>query len=79
MSYARWGCDKSNVYVYASTMGGLVCCGCALTDSTTEFSTSGEMVAHLNEHRANNHLVPDYTFREILEDYPDQAAPISGD
>ncbi len=72
MSYARWGCDNSDVYVYAHCDGGIECCGCFLNNvsSSPIFSTSGEILAHLDEHRASGDFVPDYTYQSILEDYP---------
>lgn len=82
MSYARFGADDSNVYVYDSVNGGIVCCGCALTNEAgviQTFVTSGEMLDHLDAHRAKGHLVPDYTYEEIRSDYPDLTAIITGD
>lgn len=80
MSYARFGCDDSDVYVYASCSGGIDCCGCAIYDGDiVKIKTSGFMIEHLNNHRAAGHTVPDYTYEEILDDYPDLTAVITGD
>lgn len=82
MSYARFGSNDSNVYVFASTGGGIDCCGCWLIEEladTYKANTSGEMITHLNEHRGKGHIVPDYTYAEIVEDYPDLEAVISAD
>jgi uncharacterized protein (DUF433 family) len=37
------------------------------------------MIAHLDEHRVAGDTVPDYTYEEILEDYPDLNAVIEAD
>lgn len=70
MSYARFGCDGSDVYVYASGDGVVTCCGCSLGDSWN-FALR-EMVAHLREHEARGDHVPKYVFerleRELAED-----------
>lgn len=80
MSYARFGCDDSDVYVYADVRGGITCCGCGICDgSIVNLQTSGQMVEHLDAHRAKGHLVPNFTYEEILEDYPDLTAVITGD
>lgn len=80
MSYARWG-EDSKVYVYASCGGGIECCGCWLDEdgNSVNFQTSGDMIAHLDEHREKGHLVPNYTYEEIRSDYPDLTAIITGD
>lgn len=80
MSYARFGCDDSDVYVYADVRGGITCCGCAINDGDiVNVKTSGYMIEHLNNHRAAGHLVPDFTYEEIIEDYPDLKAVITDD
>lgn len=56
MSYARFGYDGSDVYVYLGSR--LVCCGCALATHSQAFTTTTEMIAHLAEHRAASHVVP---------------------
>jgi len=79
MSYARWSAN-SNVYVYADVRGGITCCGCAIYDGDyVNIKTSGYMIEHLDAHRAAGHLVPDYTYLGILEDYPDLKAVITDD
>lgn len=79
MSYARFGSD-SHVYVYARTGGGIDCCRCAIYDGDiVNVATSGHMIAHLDNHRAAGHLVPDYTYEQINTDYPDWTAIITGD
>jgi hypothetical protein len=82
MSYARFGANDSNVYVYDSVNGGIVCCGCALTNEAGAihtFDTSGKILAHLDKHRAKGDLVPDYTYEEIVEDYPNPDQVIGKD
>ena len=76
MSYARWGSD-SNVYVFETCDGVFECCNCDLTPDNKLFETPRAIIAHLNEHRAKGELVPDYTYEQIKEEYPDLDAKIS--
>jgi len=73
MSYARFGCDGSDVYVFTST-AGLECCGCALEDATAVpvFESNVAMIAHLERHVAAGHVVPDNCL-ERLRDPKDAA------
>jgi len=76
MSYARWGCDGSDVYVY----GTQVYCVdfrrveeawvCQHVDDEGSFSckTIAAMLAHLREHVARGDCVPDYTFERLDEE-----------
>jgi hypothetical protein len=60
MSYCRFS-DESDVYVYSDVGGWLSCCSCALVDDSQQwrhFSTDA-MIAHLREHIAAGHDVPD--------------------
>lgn len=68
MSFARFG-PGSDVYIYASGRG-LECCGCALEGSVT-VDTAADMRAHLDDHRAAGHLVPD-GLDAALERYDDE-------
>lgn len=73
MSYARFGSD-SDVYVYCDIGGYLCCCACRLASEpcgSREFFTTADMLAHLDEHRAAGHAIPDYT-RPALEGEADE-------
>jgi hypothetical protein len=63
MSYARFGKD-SDVYVYAGGKG-YECCGCINLNKTQGFTTSDELIEHLQIHQIAGHKVPGYTFYEI--------------
>lgn len=88
MSYARWGSEGSDVYVYQHVGGGIECCGCllmpmdglsqwgAFTRLSFRAQTAGEMYAHLGQHRDAGHKVPSSCFEDILIDHPDPDAPI---
>jgi hypothetical protein len=67
MSYARKSyCD---VYVFLSVGGQLECCMCDLPGPSTFVSTTtAEMVAHLDQHRAAGHDVPADTYAGLRED-----------
>jgi hypothetical protein len=74
MSYARFGPD-SDVYIYFSVGDYLTCCGCAFTQKGEDgkwrdprcFSTQ-EMVDHLLDHEAADHVVPPGLVAELWED-----------
>lgn len=79
MAYARWGCDGSDVYVFASVGGGVVCCCCDL-DAKAGFRTNAEMIEHLLKHREAGHTVPEYAIERLrsepdnTEEEPDNVA-----
>ena len=71
MSYARFGWEGSDVYVFATSYGGedkLECCGCILNVTSQRFSSVQEMVDHLAEHTANGHHVPDTVVPELWDE-----------
>ena len=59
MSYARWGTD-SDIYLFAHAGGFVQCCGCFLLIGweSKDLHSSEEVVAHMQEHVDNGHLVP---------------------
>lgn len=63
MSYCRF--LDADVYVFASTTGAFECCGCWLGDHSFRTPSRTAMIAHLGEHRAAGHHVPDYVFAEF--------------
>lgn len=65
MSYVRFG--EADVYVYTDVRGHLACCGCLLGDKW-EFRSTDEILAHLREHRAVGHHVPDRVFEDLARD-----------
>lgn len=58
MSYARFG-KNSDVYVYDDVNGYIACCGCILGDKW-DFHSVPEIIAHMEEHIAAGHTVPEY-------------------
>ncbi len=59
MSFARFGADGSDVYLFENAGGWLECCGCALpTHSSYRTRDVAAFLAHLDEHRAAGHHVP---------------------
>jgi len=70
MSYARFGANGSNVYVFQNTDLMIECCGCALRAGREriEFATVDEMVEHLRYHEAAGHCVPGETYEAMLAD-----------
>ncbi len=84
MSYARFGWDNSDVYIYEHVGGFIECCGCVLIEPEGELdifgffhaSTAREMLDHIDKHKAHNHHVPDDCIERIKEEHPDLDAPI---
>lgn len=76
MSYARIGCDGSDVYVYHGD--GYVCHGCSIWPKPAirrkgvlyswSCETPAAMLAHLHEHRAAGECVPEYALERLAQD-----------
>jgi hypothetical protein len=62
MSYARFGWDGSDVYVFMHVGGHLECCMCFLDDHQDEgsFQAGGtqSMIDHLKRHELAGHVIP---------------------
>jgi hypothetical protein len=70
VSYARFGWEGSNVYVFFNTDHMLECCGCSLRAGREriEFATVDEMVAHLGYHEHAGHTVPASCYEGMRDD-----------
>ena len=83
MSYARFGFD-SDVYVFQTCGGDLVCCACKLPENENladwpSFCTAREALDHLQAHIETGHSVPDYTIEEIKADFPNMDSHIENE
>lgn len=68
MSFARLGCDGSQVYVYDDMRGGYTCCFCSLNKGgQSRFADKDGIIKHLFAHREAGDTVPEYTFEDIRE------------
>lgn len=67
MSYARFGEDGSSVYVFG-TGEYLICFGCKLGGVSYSTGYPGEMIAHIEQHRAKGDIVPDRAFERLREE-----------
>jgi len=67
VSYARFGCDGSNVYVIP-TRFGLQCCGCVLQQASFTTVRIETFAEHLDAHRAVGDIVPDSVMLGIRND-----------
>jgi hypothetical protein len=71
MSYARFGWEDSDVYVFLSGHG-LTCQNCMLfdEDAITSFNADSteKMVDHLKKHVKAGHTVPEDTIQLLLDD-----------
>jgi hypothetical protein len=73
VSYARWGAEGSEVYVFAHSGGHFCCMGCRLLPADSEGyydddftrATRTEMIAHLEAHRAVGHAVPESALERL--------------
>ena len=73
MSYARFGWDNSDVYVFMHVSGWLECCMCTLVrDHQDEISfrasDTDTMIAHLKKHIAVKDYVPSHVFDDLIAD-----------
>jgi hypothetical protein len=79
MSYARFGWDGSDVYVFEHAGGFIQCCACALNEvedgdifpKSTNLKTPREALEHLDAHQEAGHHVPANTFERMREEYKD--------
>ena len=81
MSYARWGWEGSDVYVFGTDVvetdnggrvGGMLVCMHGGDDEGVSFTckTSAEMIAHLLEHRERGDTVPESAIERLREEMP---------
>lgn len=82
MSYARMS-DSSDVYVFEHSGGFIQCCGCSITEPEdyeqvgfANLDTAREALAHLDEHVALGHKVPQAAFERIREEHKNLDAQI---
>jgi hypothetical protein len=68
VSYARFGSDLSDVYVYMHASGHLECCGCRLGDDCFRAGGTRQMVDHLAAHAAAGHTVPGTVVADLWAD-----------
>ena len=80
MAYARFG-RHSGVYVFLSTHGGIECCRCDLLGDSRSYlaRSTAEMLGHLEQHRAQGHLVPDDCLAELKADAVENDADITAE
>lgn len=77
MSYARFGWDQSDVYVYSTKFNGkdfIVCAMCYFGDEmegSFYAESTLEMLDHLKAHQKAGHLVPHDTFDALITDDPE--------
>jgi hypothetical protein len=85
MSYARFGWDGSDVYVFLNVGGYFSCCACALNrgdngapfPASEEFGSTAAMLDHLEAHRAAGDTVPDDTLERLRDEASDNEAWIA--
>ncbi len=69
MSYARIGCDGSDVYVYHHCDGYYVCHWCSMhKDNHFTCHSPTTMIGHLAKHRQRGECVPSYVSEALMEE-----------
>ena len=71
MSYARFGWDGSDVYVFMHVGGWLECCTCILSHESWESFQAGDtktMADHLKKHENAGHQVSRDIYDALWED-----------
>ena len=71
MSFARFGCGGSDVYVFLNTDHEYECCVCPMYERPRRsvcVPRAVDMIRHLEEHQAAGHCVPADTFAALLEE-----------
>lgn len=69
MSYARFGWDDSDVYVFATNYEGAdgwECCGCGMYEESFYTHLISVMIDHLKQHRERGHTVPQYAVDRLI-------------
>ena len=71
MSYARWGCEDSDVYIYLSVTGWYTCCCCSLLESEDmvrhmQLPSAAHMIEHLHQHELAGDKVPQSALERLL-------------
>lgn len=95
MAFARFGWDKSDVYLYGGVLDGpcylhVIVCAMCLLDATDDdrdiydresldFETKDRLLAHLDEHKAAGHTVPQAALDRIRDDDWIPASGLPGD
>ena len=66
MALCRFG-DDSDLYVYYSVYGGIICCHCRLMERPADLKADNEreMIAHLEMHMARSHKFPQDVFEQL--------------
>ena len=67
MSYARWGCDGSEVYIYDHHLGGTVCHACPFSEGNHRCRNRVGMVLHVLRHRLHGHRLRPGLCRDLLK------------
>jgi hypothetical protein len=66
MAYSRFW--DSDIYIYPSVDGDIVCAACILSESSFHIDNDADVVSHINAHREAGHNVPEGLAEDILHD-----------
>lgn len=66
MAYSRF--TDSDIYIYPSVLGDIVCSGCFLYNKSINIESDVQLLAHIQDHRDAGHNIPAGLEDEILAD-----------
>lgn len=66
MAYSRF--SDSDIYIYPSVLGDIVCSGCFLYNKSINIESDVQLLAHIQDHRDAGHNIPAGLEDEILSD-----------
>jgi hypothetical protein len=66
MAYSRF--YESDIYIYPSVLGDVVCSGCLLGTKSVNIENDDQLREHLEAHSKAGHVLPDNLLQEILQD-----------
>ena len=76
MSYCRFGWESSDAYIFGTIKANkpcIECCACRLTGTyaSATFYTYGDLLRHINEHRAAGHHILDQVEERVRREIDD--------
>jgi hypothetical protein len=76
---AKYGGERSDIYVYLDVGGYFTCCWCNLSkEPGPRFTTTQAIVEHVREHQAAGESVPSYTITSLEAEGTENDAWIAG-
>ena len=67
MAYSRF--SDSDIYIYPSIDGVIVCAGCLMSDGSFSIDNDTDLINHIKSHRHAGHYIPKGLEEDILNDH----------